>query len=83
MSFDKDTWGWISVVFTVLSAAPYIYFILKDRIKPHVFSWFIWGTLTAIGFAAQYSEGAGPGAWATGAASVFLPYYRAASITER
>lgn len=70
MSFDKDTWGWISVLFTVLSAAPYIYFILKDRIKPHVFSWFIWGTLTAIGFAAQHSEGAGPGAWATGAASI-------------
>ena len=70
MIFDKDAWGWISVAFTILGVAPYIYFVLNNTIRPHVFSWFIWGTLTAIGFAAQYAEGAGPGSWATGSASV-------------
>lgn len=62
--------GWISVAVTVASIAPYYYFVFKGKIKPHVFSWFIWGVLTAIGFAAQTYAGAGPGAWATGAVSI-------------
>lgn len=67
---DKEWLGWLSVILTVLSALPYYYGIWRRRIKPHVFTWFIWCILTAIGFAAQYAEGAGPGAWATGAASL-------------
>lgn len=67
---DKETLGWLSVIFTVIGTVPYYYFVFANKIKPHAFSWFIWGVLTAIGFAAQYTEGAGPGAWATGSASV-------------
>jgi hypothetical protein len=38
------------------------YFYLRDtlhnKIKPHMFSWFIWGTLMSISGAVQYAEGA-------------------------
>lgn len=70
MLLDKETLGYISVVATLVSLAPYYYFIFTNTIKPHAFSWFIWGLLTAIGFAAQHAEGAGPGAWSTGVVSV-------------
>ncbi|HEV2403593.1 MAG TPA: hypothetical protein VGS08_05335 [Candidatus Saccharimonadales bacterium] len=40
--------------------------ILQGKIKPHAFTWFVWGVLTAIAFVAQISSGGGPGAWATG-----------------
>ena len=62
---DKTLLGWFSVIFTILSVAPYFYFIFTNKIKPHVFSWFIWFMLTAIAYFASTSAGAGPGAWAT------------------
>src|SRR5690349_16901377 len=70
MWISKEWLGIISVAITLASLMPYLYYTLKRRIKPHAFSWIIWALLTAIGFAAQYSENAGPGAWATAAACV-------------
>lgn len=67
---NKELIGWISVGVTILSVVPYYYFVCKHTIKPHAFSWFIWGVLTAIGFTAQMTEGAGAGAWATGVVSI-------------
>jgi hypothetical protein len=62
----KEYLGYISLVIAFSSYAPYIRSVLIKQTKPHVFSWIIWGVLTSIGFFAQYSKGAGPGAWATG-----------------
>ena len=42
----------------------------KGKAKPHPFSWFIWGLLTAIAFFAQISDGAGVGAIIMGLSSV-------------
>lgn len=46
----------------------YFYFrdIWAGRTKPHAFTWLIWTSLTAIGFAAQIADDGGPGAWVTG-----------------
>ncbi len=46
-----------------------IYFrqIFSGKVKPHAFSWFVWGLTTTIIFFGQLVKGAGPGAWATGA----------------
>ena len=43
----------------------YIVSIIKGETKPHLFSWFIWGLLTAIAWAAQIHQNAGAGAWVT------------------
>lgn len=66
ISVSKEFFGVISVILAGVSVAPYIYFIIRGKVKPHAFSWFIWSILTGIGCAAQVAEGAGPGAWITG-----------------
>jgi hypothetical protein len=60
-----------SVVLSVLQYAPYIRGILLNKIKPHVFSWFIWGLPCGIIFAAQLTQGGGMGTWATAATTAF------------
>ena len=66
--------GVLSVVMMVGSRAGYFADIFRGRTRPHVFSWLIWGAISAIGFAAQAAEGAGPGSWARGfgSATCFL-----------
>ena len=68
---DRNTlFGALSVLMMVLSRAGYVAACLRGRTRPHSFSWFIWGCISAIGFAAQVAEGAGPGSWARGFGSV-------------
>jgi len=40
---------------------PYLYHLVKDKTKPHVFSWFLWALLGWIAFFAQLSKGGGIG----------------------
>ena len=58
--------GIAAVIIGLAGYAPYFYGIYKQRTRPHVFSWFIWGVLTGIAFAIQIKSGAGAGAWITG-----------------
>ena len=48
--------------------------IFAKQVVPHVFSWFVWGLLSAIVAVAQVIAGAGPSAWVTAlmAASCFI-----------
>ena len=50
----------------LVSAYPYLRDVVRRRTRPHVFTWGIWGVLTAIAFAAQLSKGAGAGSWIVG-----------------
>jgi len=58
--------GALSIAMMVCSRAGYFVDIFRGRTHPHAFSWLIWSSISAIGFAAQVAEGAGPGAWARG-----------------
>jgi len=62
--------GVLSILMTVISRANYFYAVWQGKTKPHAFSWFIWGTVSSIGTAAQVLEGAGAGAWARILASI-------------
>lgn len=62
----KTVLGTVAIVISIFGYAPYIYDIYRGKTKPHAFSWLIWGTLTAIAFAAQLSDNGGIGAWPTG-----------------
>jgi hypothetical protein len=66
--------GILSVCMMLMSRGTYFASVLKGRTRPHAFSWLIWGTISSIGFAAQFAEGAGPGSWARGfgAATCFI-----------
>ncbi len=66
----KIVLGIIATVIAFIGYIPYFKNIFKGKTKPHAFSWLIWGAMTAIGFAAQISGNAGPGAWVTGFTSV-------------
>lgn len=58
--------GGLAVALAAVSYVPYIRDIFHGRTRPHAFSWLIWATIASIGFAAQLTHGAGPGAWLTG-----------------
>lgn len=69
--FDKAQLGYISLFFALMAGTPYIWSILKKETRPHIFSHVIWGLMSSIAAAAQYSADAGPGAWATAVNVVF------------
>ncbi|RJP43629.1 hypothetical protein C4587_02720 [Candidatus Parcubacteria bacterium] len=58
--------GSLATVIAVAAYIPYFADIFRGRTKPHAFSWLVWGVITAIGFAAQFSEKGGAGTWVTG-----------------
>jgi uncharacterized protein with PQ loop repeat len=59
--------GIIATIIGLVGYIPYFKDIIKKRIKPHAFSWLIWGILQSLVFFAQTSKGGGAGAWAVGA----------------
>ena len=66
----------MKLLFGILSILPaivayFLYFrgMFAGNVKPHAFSWLIWGLLAGNGFVAQVSAGAGIGSWATGMTS--------------
>ena len=58
--------GGLAVALGLFGYVFYVRGILQSKVKPHAFSWFVWGLLTAIAFVAQIAEGGGAGAWVTG-----------------
>lgn len=62
----KIALGVLAVLIGLIGYAFYIRGIFKGEVKPHAFTWAVWGILTAIAFFAQVVDGAGPGAWVTG-----------------
>ncbi len=55
----------VAALFGIGAYIPYIHGILIGKTKPHAFSWFLWFLMSAIVCVAQYSAGAGAGAWIT------------------
>ena len=62
---NKEIFGYLSLIFALMSYAPYMWSTWKGKTRPHVFTWVIWTLLMTIGTAGQYAGGAGPGAWST------------------
>lgn len=70
MLSEKELAGYLSVVIALLGYLHYFISIFKGQTKPHALSWVIWGFLVSVAFYAQYTNKAGPGAWATGFVAV-------------
>lgn len=66
----QDMFGFIAIFLTFAALLPYIYNTITERIKPHAFSWIIWGASNIIIFAAQFSNNAGIGCYSIGAAGI-------------
>lgn len=83
----KELLSVVAISLTFVTFFPYIRSIIKGEIKPHVFSWVIWGTTTFVVFLAQLEGKGGAGAWpigVSGSITIFialLAYLKRADIT--
>jgi len=83
----KELLSAIAMAITIAAFAPYLQGILRGTVRPHVFSWVIWGATTFVVFLAQLQAGGGPGAWAIGVSGVItlgiavLAYRKRADVT--
>jgi len=83
----KEILSAIAIALTFAAFVPYIRTIIHGTTKPHVFSWFIWGTTTFVVFLAQLEAKGGVGAWPIGVSGVitifiaFLAYVKRADIS--
>ncbi|QDV19128.1 hypothetical protein Pan153_37910 [Gimesia panareensis] len=73
----------LAIVVTFMAFVPYIRGILAGRIKPHLFSWLIWGTTTLIVFFAQLEAKGGAGAWPIGVSGTITIYIAFLSYVKR
>lgn len=64
---NQDLIGIVSALIGIYAFYPYLRDILRRRTHPHIFTWAVWSLLMLTGFAVQITEGAGAGAWLTGA----------------
>ncbi|OGK62400.1 hypothetical protein A2334_02750 [Candidatus Roizmanbacteria bacterium RIFOXYB2_FULL_38_10] len=55
----------LAIILTFIGYVPYIRDTFTGKTTPHIYTWFIWGFVTAIAFGLQLSGGAGVGAWIT------------------
>lgn len=84
---QKELLSAIAIALTFMAFYPYIRSIIKGEIKPHVFSWVIWGSTTFVVFLAQLNDGAGIGAWPIGVSGIitllvaFLAYLKVSDIS--
>lgn len=66
----KEILSAIAIALTFIAFYPYLRGILQGKIKPHVFSWVIWGTTTFVVFLAQLKAQGGVGAWPIGISGI-------------
>lgn len=62
----QELLGGVAVALGLFGYMFYVRGILLGKVKPHAFTWFVWGLLTAIAFVAQITAGGKAGAWVTG-----------------
>ncbi len=82
----KEILSAMAIVLTFIAFFPYIRSILRGQVRPHVFSWVIWGITTFVVFLAQLEDKGGVGAWPIGVSGVitlfvaFLAYIKRSDI---
>ena len=79
----KEIFSALAIALTFIAFIPYIRSILKNEIKPHVFSWIIWASVTFIVFLAQLADGAGAGAWPIGVSGLITFYVAVLAYSKK
>lgn len=68
--FFKEIISVVAITLTFIAFIPYINSIIRNQVKPHVFSWLIWSITTSVVFFAQLKAGGGVGAWPIGVSAL-------------
>jgi hypothetical protein len=79
----KELLGTLAITLTFALFFPYIRSIQTGEIKPHVFSWVIWGLGTLTVFFAQLAGGGGAGAWVIGVSGLITSYIALLTYSKR
>lgn len=66
MNDYKFLLGASAAVISVISYFIYLYSIYRGQTKPHGFTWFIWGVINIVAFAAVLVSGGSSGGWVLG-----------------
>lgn len=67
----KTTIAIIAALLAVVGNVPYLIDVIKKRVEPHAYTWFVWSIISCIVFFGQIARGAGIGALPTGASELF------------
>lgn len=67
----KETFAIVAALLAIAGNLPYLWDILKGRVKPHPYTWLVWSIVSCIIFFGQVAKGAGIGALPTAAAEIF------------
>ena len=85
--FYKEALSLIAIAITFAAFIPYIREIFRGSVKPHIFSWVIWGATTLMIFLAQLEDHGGVGTWPIGVSAgitifiAYLAYMKRADVT--
>lgn len=79
----KELLSAAAIALTFVLFVPYIRSTLRGEIKPHVFSWLIWGLGTFTVFLAQLADGGGVGAWPIGISGLITFYIALLAYLKR
>ncbi|MEO6696726.1 MAG: hypothetical protein ABIN45_01850 [Gammaproteobacteria bacterium] len=79
----KELLSAVAIALTFIAFFPYIRSIMRGTIKPHVFSWVIWGITTFVVFLAQLEDKGGVGAWPIGVSGVITIYIAFTACVKR
>lgn len=67
----KETLVIIASILAIIGNVPYLIDVVKQRVKPHPYTWFVWSLVSAIAFFGQVAKGAGIGAIPTASSEIF------------
>lgn len=79
----KEILSAVAIALTLMAFVPYIRAILQGTVKPHVFSWIIWGITTFVVFIAQLQDNGGVGAWPIGVSGLMTLLIAVLAVIKR
>jgi hypothetical protein len=79
----KMVFSALAILLPWVAFIPYIRSILSGLIKPHVFTWVIWGITTLIVFFAQLEADGGVGAWPIGISGAITSFIALLAFLKR
>ncbi len=67
----KESLAIIASLLAIVGNVPYLWDIVKRKVQPHPYTWFVWSIVSCIIFFGQLAKGAGVGAIPTAASEIF------------
>ncbi len=68
---SKEFIATVAALLAIVGNVPYMRDVVRGRVKPHPYTWFVWTIVSAVVFFGQVAKGAGIGALPTAASEIF------------